>query len=324
MALGMAQWDVVVVGGANMDYLVRGERLPLPGETVQGEVFDEAPGGKGANQAVGCSRLGARVALVARLGADERGDVIFQRLVAEGVEVRYVRSDPEAGTGIALVMVDGTGEKAITAVPRANARVGHEDLEQAAAALRSSRVLLLQLEGPLDVVAEAVRIAKESGARVVLDPSPARPLPQSLLAQVDVIRPNAQEAQVLTGVAVDGFDSARKAAEVLLARGVGAAVVGAGRDGDLLLSPDGERRLPRFAVESVDATGAGDAFAAGLATALAWDLPTADAAVIGSAAAAIKTTRLGAQAGLATLKELQVFLSQQGIRLPVAASLAAR
>jgi ribokinase len=300
-----------------MDYLIRGERLPGAGETLEGDAFDESPGGKGANQAVAAGRLGGRVAFVARIGTDPRGDSVLERLAEEGVDRRHVHRDPEVGTGVAIVMVDRSGAKQIFAAPRANARLSREDVTAAAGALTSCRVLLLQLEVPLEAVTEAVRLAKEAGAFVVLDPAPARPLPDSLLAQLDVIRPNAHEAAVLTGVEVHDFATARRAADVLVRRGVRAAVVGAGGDGDLLLSEGHEVRLPRFEVKSVDATGAGDAFAAALAVALAWGLSWGDAARFGSAAAALKTTRLGAQAGLPKRAAVQDFLAERNISLPL-------
>jgi ribokinase len=303
----------VVLGGANTDYLVRGSRLPKPGETLQGDTSDEAPGGKGANQAVAVARLGGRVAFVGRVGNDDRGALFIQHLAKQGVDTRHLRRDPDAQTGVALVMVDGSGEKQILAVPHANGRVSGEDLRRAAAAIRTCRVLLLQLEIPMEVVEEAVGVAKAAGVRVVLDPAPAHVLADALVAQLDVIRPNAREATTLTGVEVHDFASAREAADLLVKRGATAAIVGAGSQGDLLLSPEGEERLPRFPVSSVDATGAGDAFAAAIATGLARAVPWKDLGHLASAAAALKTTKLGAQAGLPRLEEIIAFLDEQGL-----------
>jgi ribokinase len=313
MAGTPGNWDIVVLGGANTDFLVRGPRLPGPGETLQGELFDEAPGGKGANQAVAAARLGSRVGFVGRIGDDARGAVLLKRLVVEGIGTRYLRRDASAGTGVALVMVDERGEKQIFAVPQANARVGRDDLKAAAPAIRGARVLLVQLEVPIEVVEEAVVLAREAQVKVVLDPAPARPLPERLLRHVDVIRPNAQEAQILTGIQVRDFTSARAAADAFLAQGAGAAIVAAGDEGDLLLSSEGEQRLPHHRVPSVDATGAGDAFAAAIAVALAEGASLLDAARFGSAAAALKTTKVGAQAGLPTREEVLTFLEGQAL-----------
>jgi ribokinase len=292
------RYDVVVVGKANVDYLVRGPRLPHAGESVNGDFFQQAPGGKGANQAVGAARLGARVALVARVGNDVRGDSVVEALITEGVEIDHLVRDPAAFTGVALCQVGGTGEKQILSAAGANARLSVDDVRAAADALASARVVLLQLGVPLSAVSEAIRIGRAAGARVVVDPGPPAPLPDDLLGQIDVIRPNCSEAMALTGLAVDGRDSARAAAVMLLRRGVGAAAVQAGEAGDLLAWDGGEVWLPRFEVARVDATGAGDAFASAFAVALAEGRPLAECGPFASAAAALATTVLGAQASL--------------------------
>jgi ribokinase len=320
-------WDVVVVGGVNTDYLVRGPRLPTPGETVEGDVFQEAAGGKGANQAVAAARLGARVALVARVGDDDRGAVLTDRLATENVDIGRVvlgaAAAVEAPTGVALVMVAAGGEKAILTAPGANHRLAPEDVRAAAEAIRAARVVLVTLEAPLDAVGEALRLAADGGARIVLDPAPPAPLPDELLRLVDVIRPDAAEAETLTGIRPRDRATARAAAERLVARGAGAAAVQAGDAGDLLVwrepadGPPGggtgalrERWLPRLPVAGVDATGAGDAFAAGLAVALAEGRPLEAAGALANAAAALATTELGAQAGLPRRAAVEALLAR--------------
>ena len=290
--------DIVVVGGANTDYLVRVPRLPALGDTAEGEVFQAAPGGKGANQAVAAARLGLRVALVARIGVDDRGRTLCARVAAEGVETRYLMRDTEAATGVALIMVNNRGEKQILTAPGANRRVTVADVKAAAAAIARARVVLLQCEIPLAAVMTAARLGHDAGARVVLDPAPSTVLPDELLRLVDIIKPNAREATALTGVRVQDRPSARTAAQRLLARGVGAVAVQAGADGNLLVWRDGECWLPHLPVASVDATGAGDAFAANLAVGLAEGRSWAEVGPTANAAAALTTTVLGAQAGL--------------------------
>jgi ribokinase len=291
-------YDVVVVGKANVDYLVRGPRLPQPGQSVNGELFQEAPGGKGANQAVGAARLGARVALVARVGNDVRGDSVVEALITEGVEIGYLVRDPSAFTGVALCQVGGNGEKQILSAAGANANLSVDNVRAAGDALRSARVVLLQLGVPLPAIAEAIRIGRSAGARIVVDPGPPAPLPDDLLRQIDVIRPNCSEALALTGIEVDGRDTALAAARVLLRRGAGAVAVQAGDGGDLLAWGEDEVWLPRFEVARLDATGAGDAFASALAVALAQGRSLREAGPFASAAAALATTVLGAQASL--------------------------
>ena len=291
-------FDVVVVGKANMDYLVRGPRLPTPGQSVNGDAFQEAPGGKGANQAVGAARLGARVALVARVGKDLRGAAVIDALRAEGVDVTHVQEDPSAPTGVALCQVGGSGEKQILSAAGANARLGAADVRAASALFAGARVVLCQLGVPLEAVAEAVRLGREASARIVLDPGPPAPLPDALIAQLDLIRPNTSEAQILTGIRVRDRLSAREAAADLLRRGARAAAVQAGEFGDLLAWPGHEVWLPRFEVNRVDATGAGDAFASAFAVALAEGRSLAEGGPFASAAAALATTALGAQAAM--------------------------
>lgn len=248
------------------------------------------------------------MALLARVDADTRGQELRQRLRAERVHTGYVIEDAAAPTGVALIMVGADGEKQILTAPGANRRVSAEDVAAAAGAIRSTRVLLSQLEAPPEAVLATVEIAHAAGAQVVLDPAPATPLPDELLQRLTVIRPNAHEAEVLTGIPVRDRTSAREAARALLARGAGAAVVQAGSAGDLLVWPEGEHFLPRLPVVSVDATGAGDAFAATIAVSLAQGSPLSRAAEFGSAAAALATTQPGAWAGLGRWREIHTLL----------------
>jgi ribokinase len=298
MTRARSNTDVVVLGGANSDYLVRGPKLPDPGETVEGDAFQAAPGGKGANQAVAVARLGGRVAFVGCVGQDPRGDDLLSRLQTEGVQTGQVVRTTQAPTGVALIFVGERGQKQIVVAPGANRRMQVHDVEAAVEAITTSRVLLTQLELPLECVTAGLRIAHRAGVRVVLDPAPARRLPRALLSLVDVIRPNAAEAGTLTGITVKTRASARKAARALLDQGVRAVAIQAGDEGNLLLWNGGERWLPKIPVLTVDATGAGDAFVAALSLRLAQGIAFEDAGPFASAAAALTTTVLGAQAGL--------------------------
>ncbi len=303
-----AGWDLVVVGGVDTDYLVCGPRLPTPGQTVQGDVFLEGPGGKGANQAVAAARLGARVALVARLGRDARGAAVLAHLSEEGVDTRHVTYDAEAVTGAALVHVDERGRKQILAALGANRRLTTADV-RAAEAIRAARVLLAPLEVPLDSVWAALRIARAAGARTVLDPAPPAHLPDELLRLVDVIKPNRHEAEYLTGVDPRDRASALAVARRLLERGVGGVAVQVGDTGNLIVTHEGERWLPHLPVRAVDSTGAGDAFAAGLAVGMAEGRSALEAGPLASAAAALATTALGAQTGLPRRADVQALLA---------------
>ena len=304
----MIEWDIVVVGGANTDCVIRGPRLPTPGETVEGGPFQQEAGGKGNNQAVAAARLGARVALIARVGDDRRGTALIETLAREGVETRFIKRDPDAPTGAALIQVSEKGEKQIMAAPGANHRL--IPVETPPEPIRRARVLLVQLEIPLESVMAAVRNAHEAGVRVVLDPAPARPLPDELLQQVEAVRPNAKEAKTLTGVEVRDRAFARVAAERLLKRGAKVAAVQAGPEGNLLLWREGECWLPKIPVKRVDATGAGDAFAAALAVGMAEGRSWGEIGPFANAAAALATTRLGAQPALPRREEVEALLAE--------------
>jgi ribokinase len=301
------RFDVLVVGGANYDYLIKSHSLPQPGETAVGDTLHEAPGGKGANQAIAAARLGARTAFIGRVGDDERGRRVLAALAADGVAIDHCIIDREAQTGVALIAVDDQGQKTIITAPGANRRLAPADLEPAAA-LFAAKVVLLQLEAGLETMVAAARRGREAGALVVLDAAPPIPHPTELLALVDVVRANSSEAAILTGISIMG-DDVREAALELRRPGNGAACVGTS-GGDLLVFGDGEEKwFPHQQVAVVDATGAGDAFAAGLAVGLAEDRSLIDAGWLGCAAAALKTTRIGAQAGLPDRASVDRFLA---------------
>jgi len=298
-------FDVVVVGGANYDYSAFSEQLPGPGDTVEGGKIDDAPGGKGANQAVAAARLGARVAFIGRVGKDDRGDRIFAGLQREGIDTTHLRRDPKAPTGVALIHVNAKGEKQILAVGGANRQVTAKDIRAAASIIQRAQVLMLQLEVPLAATMEAARIAHRAGVKIVLDPAPAIPLPEKLLRLLTLIKPNAGEAKTLTKLTVKDRASARRAAKKLLSRGTQAVAITAGTQGNLVVSAEGEWWHPRLPVKSVDATGAGDASAAALAVMLAEGRSLQEAGSFASAAAALTTTIVGAQASLPTRRAVQ-------------------
>ncbi|HEX2990672.1 MAG TPA: ribokinase, partial [Anaerolineales bacterium] len=289
----------------------RGEKLPKPGETAKGDLFQEAPGGKGANQAVAAVRLGARVAFIARVGADRRGREVVKRLKEEGVATKFIVRDNTDHTGVALVLVGGDGEKQILSVPGANDELSVDQVRRAGSAIQSARVLLTQLEVPLETLLLAARLAREAGAKVLLDPSPPTSLPDELMQLVSLIKPNAREAEALTGILSKDRDSAREAAQRLIERGVGAVAVQAGDEGNLILTPEQDYWFPKIPVRSIDATGAGDAFAAGLAVGLLEGLPWPELGALASAAAALTTTKLGAQAGLPTREQVSELLKKE-------------
>nr|WP_281387042.1 ribokinase [Jiangella mangrovi] len=290
------------MGSANMDLVVTVDRAPGRGETVTGRTYDTVPGGKGANQALAAARAGADVAFLGAVGDDDFGLRITALLSADGVDVSgLVVSDRPTGT--AHITVDGDGDNSIVVVPGANGTVT-ELTDAHRAVIDAADAVLLQLELPLALVTEAARYAHERGVRVVLTPAPAVPLPEELLAAVDVLVPNEHEAALLTG---DGDPVT--AARSLAARG-GDVVVTLGARGAVRVSGESTTQVAAFAVAAVDTTAAGDTFAGVLAAGLASGLEWPAALRRASAAAALSVQRPGASSSMPSRAEIDAFLSE--------------
>jgi ribokinase len=303
---------IVVVGSLNADLVVRVERFPGPGETVTGSDFAVIPGGKGANQACAAARLGGEVVMVGRVGADAHGERLRSSLAAAGVDVSSLQADAVAPTGLALIAVDRSGENQIVIVPGANGTFTPAELEKSRAAVTAAGVLLLQLEVPLDTVEAAARMARRAGARVILDPAPAAPLPPALLREVDYLTPNETELGVLVQeLPAERESEAVRQARELLARGTRNVVVKRGAQGALLVGAEGEASWPAFPVQAVDATAAGDAWNGAFAFALARGSAPVDAGRLATAAAAVSVTRRGAQPSLPVLDEVEALLRKR-------------
>jgi ribokinase len=303
--------EIVVVGSLNADLVTRLDRFPAPGETVTAKGFAIHPGGKGANQAYAAARLGGRVAMVGGIGGDAYGERLLQSLRSAGVDVSPVHRDAEAPTGLALITLDASGENQIVVVPGANARLTPELVQAHEARIAAAAVVLLQLEVPLEVVLAAARIARDGGAAVILDPAPAQPLPASLLKCVDFLTPNQSELQTLTGGAAG--QQAEHAARSLADGSPLRVIVKMGEVGALLVDANGQAFWPALRVEAVDATGAGDAFNAALAVALAEGRPLPEAGRLAVAAGALCVTRAGAQPSMPTRQEVETALARASI-----------
>jgi ribokinase len=300
--------DLCVVGGVNMDLVVHAPRLPRPGETALGESFARFPGGKGANQAVAAARLGASVRMVGQVGQDPFGDELVAGLEREGIDTAGMRrvSTP---TGVALIVVDESGQNFIVWVPGANAaweEGAAADVESWAA---RCRFLVLSLEAPPTVVRAAIRAAKKAGGRVILNPAPHRPGDESCFGDVDVLVPNEVEAALFTGVGPEEGQDWAVVAQRLRSLGPRVVVITLGSEGALVATEEGTRRVPTFRVEVVDTTAAGDAFVAGLAVALLRDDPLLEAVRFANAAGAVAVTRAGAQPSLPRTPEVQELLA---------------
>ncbi|MEU6008040.1 ribokinase [Streptomyces sp. NPDC047453] len=297
----MYDYDLLVVGSANADLVIGVERRPAAGETVLGSDLSVHPGGKGANQAAAAARLGARTALLARVGDDAHGRLLLDAQRAAGVDPAGVLVGG-APTGVALITVDPSGDNSIVVSPGANGRLTPEDVRAAGALLRASRVVSAQLEIPLETVVEAVRNLAP-GSRFVLNPSPPRPLLQELLKACDPLIVNEHEAKVILGGAEAG-DTPESWARDLLALGPRSVVVTLGGEGALVASADRVARVPSVKVDAVDTTGAGDAFTAALAWRLGAGASLEEAAAYAARVGAVAVTRRGAQESYPTAAEV--------------------
>jgi ribokinase len=306
---------LAVTGSLNMDFVVQVDRLPAPGETALGHDFRMIPGGKGANQACAAGKLArnARVRMVGRVGYDPFADHLKASLAAAGVDVAAVHSTQDQATGIAEIWVENSGQNSIIVAGGANAELSPADIESVREVYATATVSLFQLETPLETVEAALRASRDSGALTVLDPAPARPLPASLLALVDVLTPNETEARILLGrpPARVGLTEAREMAQALRALGPRAIIVKLGEQGCLYSDGKQEFVAPGFTVQAVDTTAAGDTFNAALGVALCESVPMEQALRFANAAAALSVTRLGAQSSAPSREEVDAFLRER-------------
>jgi ribokinase len=300
---------VLVIGSSNTDLIIKAARIPKPGETILGGEFARAAGGKGANQAVAAARAGGLVTFIARVGRDANGREALAGFAAAGIIVRHVICDATKPSGVALIVVDRNGENSIAVASGANDKLCPGDVHRAKGAFRRARIVLLQLETPLKTVVASVELAAAAGARVVLNPAPARSLPVQLLKRIYLLTPNESEAEMLTGVAVVNQITAAKAAAKLLARGVQNVIITLGARGAFVAGMGVQQLIPGFKVNAVDATGAGDVFNGALVVALAEGRSLLAAAQFACAAAAISVTRLGAQPSAPTRREIESLLA---------------
>jgi ribokinase len=304
---------VLIVGSINMDLIVRCRRVPDAGQTVHGDDLLTAGGGKGANQAVAASRLGADTTLVARVGEDDFGDSLRQALEDDGIDVRAVTRDPDAASGVALILLEEGGQNRIVVMGGANSRLDDKEVSVARALLSEADVLLMQLEIPVNVVAEVAQAAREVGVTSVLDAGPATEaaLQAGILGLFDVLSPNESETEALTGIRVDSLDDASRAAARLREVGAREVMIKLGAQGAYWQGAEGDQHIPGFPIEPVDTTAAGDAFTACLAVGLGLGVPVAESIRRANAAGALACLKLGAQPSMPTRQELDDFLRAQ-------------
>jgi len=297
---------LVVIGSLNMDMVIQSPRIPMPGETILGAGdLKMIPGGKGANQAYGAARLGADVSMVGRVGDDSFGERLIQNLNQANVDTKHIIHDPDAATGIALIVVDESGQNSIVVSSGANGQLSPEDVNRGENAIRAANILLLQLEVPLDAVLQGAKLAKHHGVATILNPAPAQPLPGELLAMIDYLIPNESETAILSGHETNTDEEIKQAAAALRVSGIKTTIMTMGSRGALLITETEFCHFPAFPIDPVDTTAAGDAFVASFAVAMAEGKSIHEAIRFGNAAGALACTQFGAQPSLPDRRALE-------------------
>ena len=303
----MPKKNVVVVGSSNTDMIIQMKTIPRPGETLLGGKFNIAPGGKGANQAVGAARAarpGTQVIFVAKVGKDIFGEQAISGFKKDKIKTDYVFRDSKNPSGVALIFVADDGKNSIAVASGANAALSPSDVKKASQVIKNADILVLQLETPLETVQAAIEIADQSGVPIILNPAPVQKLPPEILRKVTILTPNEIEAETLTGIAVKNKTTAAQAAQILHDFGIPIVIITLGSKGAYLSTPTVKQMIKPFAVKAVDTTAAGDIFNGALAVSLSEDTGLLEAVHFASAAAALSVTKLGAQPSAPKRREI--------------------
>jgi len=298
---------ICVTGSLNMDLVIHTPKLPVMGETVIGSGFMTIPGGKGANQAIAAARLGGDVTMIGHVGDDAFGNSLKQNLQVNGVDVRHVKIMRNIPTGIAVIVIKD-GDNFIILDPGANFTITAKDIIEAENVIRESDILLLQMEIPQEAIEQAVDIAKQYGVKVLLNPAPARNMPDNFLAKVDVFIPNESECELITGMALKSINDAGEAVKYLRGKGIDQVIVTLGSRGVVYNNGNQILHKPAHKVTVVDTTAAGDSFTGALAVALTDGKSIDEAVDFANAAGALTVMKMGAQTSLPYKQEVEEFL----------------
>ena len=306
---------IAVVGSANVDLTTFNDVFPRPGETIFGKKFDLGFGGKGANQAVAARLCGANVAMVAKVGGDLFGPATIKNFEAQGIDASQVRIAEGVSSGVAPIFVEPSGQNRIIVVKGANDLLSPGDVDAAAPLLRKADTIVLQFEVPLGTVYHTVPFAKASGIRCIVNPAPGQPVDYEKVRAADYFIPNESEAETITGMPVRTTEDARKCAEFLLEKGMRRVIITLGDRGCLLAGAEGAEMVPAFQVQSVDTTGAGDAFIGSFAVFLGEGLPEKEALRRANLYAGLSTTKVGTQKSFWSRGEFEKEWQNRGSRL---------
>lgn len=303
--------SILLVGSINMDLVVKSEYVPNGGETILGESYDYIPGGKGANQGVAAARLGGEVTFVGKVGQDANGKQLKSNLKREGINTDFVMEDSESRTGLAVIMVEETGQNRIIVISGANMSITKENVQKAFE--KSYDAVIVQFEIPRDIVIETCRLAKEKNIPVILDAGPAQNFPIELLQGLEIISPNETEAFALTGIEVNSAESAEEASKILRDKcNAKIVVLKMGDRGSYLYYKDKGEFFPSYKVKAVDTTAAGDAFTAALAIKYIAEEDIREAVKYANVVGALAVTKMGAQPSLPTVEEVDGFIRGRG------------
>jgi ribokinase len=300
----MKREGVLVVGSANMDLVVQCSRFPLPGETIFGNKFQMFPGGKGANQAVSCAKLGMKTYFIGKMGEDDFGKRLSKTMLDDGVDLTRLMTDKKESTGIGLITIDSNGQNEIVVISGSNMNLYPGDVRSNKDIFAQTKVVLTQLEIPPDTVDETARLANENDNIFILNPAPASEIPDEIYPLIHYLTPNETELRILSNMMVSDAASAEKAARVILQKGVQNVIVTLGEKGALLVNNNNNELFPAQKVTVVDTTAAGDAFNGALAYSLAENKEIADAIRFANKVASFSVTKMGAQSSLPKINEL--------------------
>ena len=298
--------NICVIGSLNMDLVVKVDTMPKGGQTLIGSNFKEVPGGKGANQAVAMARLGGNVSMIGKVGNDGFGQTLLNALKADNVNTDYIGIE-EGPTGVALITVDKNAENSIVVAPGANFKVAVEDIDNNIEAINNSDIVVVQLETPLETIKYGLKKAKEAGKYTILNPAPAVVLEDEIIKNVDLLTPNETELEVLSGVEINTEDDIKRAAQIMIDKGVKELIVTLGSKGSLYINKERSMFKSAYKVQAVDTTAAGDSYTGALSVAFANGKNIEEAMDFASKVGALSVMKEGAQSSLPTLKDVENF-----------------